>query len=142
MPVFGKTVGYLEQAMAAANLRHQVIADNIANVNVPKFQAHEVLFEEQLRAAMADSTSKPGELSGIVAHPLHIPFNTQTTAATARVQPQVVQSDGVYRQDGNTVDIESEQAKLAANQLWYQALVRSVNDEFTRLRTAILDGRR
>lgn len=142
MPVFGKTVGYLEQAMAAANLRHQVIADNIANVNVPDFQAHEVLFEEQLRAAMAGPTSTAGEFSGIVAHPLHIPFNSQVTVDPARVQPQVVQSDGVFRQDGNTVDIESEQAKLAANQLWYQALVRSVNDEFTRLRTAILDGRR
>lgn len=144
MPVFSKTVGYLEQAMAAANLRHQVIADNIANVNVPNFQAHEVLFEEQLRAAMAEpaSTATAGELSGTVAHPLHIPFGAQSTSASGSVQPLVVQSDGIYRQDGNTVDIESEQAKLAANQLWYQALVRSVNDEFTRLRTAILDGRR
>lgn len=142
MPVFSKTVGYLEQAMTAANLRHQVIADNIANVNVPNFQAHEVLFEEQLRAAMADPASTAGELSGIVAHPLHIPIGAQATPASGSVQPLIVQSDGIYRQDGNTVDIESEQAKLAANQLWYQALVRSVNDEFTRLRTAILDGRR
>lgn len=142
MPVFGKTVGYLEQAMAAANLRHQVIADNIANVNVPNFRAHEVLFEEQLKAAMAGPASTASELSGIVTHPLHIPLGAQATVASPRVEPKVAQSDGIYRQDGNTVDIESEQAKLAANQLWYQALVRSVNDEFTRLRTAILDGRR
>jgi flagellar basal-body rod protein FlgB len=143
MPLFGKTVGYLEQAMSAANLRHQVIADNIANANVPNFQAHEVLFEEQLRAAIAGgTTATSNELSGTVAHPLHIPINPQAPAQPQRIQPVVVQSDGIYRQDGNTVDMEAEQAKLAVNQLWYQSLVRSVNDEFTRLRTAITDGRR
>jgi flagellar basal-body rod protein FlgB len=142
MPIFGKTMGYLEQAMTAANLRHQVIADNIANVNVPGFQAHEVQFEEQLRAAMAGAQSGADDLSGITVHPLHIPINQPGQAAPVQVQPQVVQSNGIYRQDGNTVDMEAEQAKLAANQLWYQALVRSVNDEFARLRTAIMDGRR
>lgn len=142
MPLFGKTVGYLEQAMTAANLRHQVIADNIANANVPNFHAHEVLFEDQLRAAMAGTTQTESELSGIVAHPLHIPINPRLPVSPEGVTPVVVQSDGIYRQDGNTVDVEAEQAKLAANQLWYQALVRSVNDQFARLQTAILDGRR
>jgi flagellar basal-body rod protein FlgB len=142
MPLFGKTVGYLEQAMSAANLRHQVIADNIANANVPNFKAHEVLFEDQLRAAMAGTAPASNELSGIVAHPLHIPINPQSPTTPKSVQPVVVESDGIYRQDGNTVDMEAEQAKLAANQLWYQSLVRSVNDQFSRLQTAILDGRR
>lgn len=142
MAQFGKSMGYLLQAMSAANLRHQVIADNIANVNVPQFQAHEVLFEEQLRAAMAGGDQRPKALSGTALHPLHIPINRPTPVNPARVEPQIVQSQAIYRQDGNTVDMEAEQAKLAANQLWYQALVRSVNDEFTRLRTVITDGRR
>lgn len=142
MPVFGKSMGYLQQAMSAAHLRHQVIADNIANVNVPQFQASEVLFEEQLREAMAGGDQRTKSLSGTVLNPLHIPINRPTPKIPARVEPQIVQSQAIYRQDGNTVDMEAEQAKLAANQLWYQALVRSVNDEFTRLRTAITDGRR
>jgi flagellar basal-body rod protein FlgB len=142
MPLFSKTVGYLEQAMSAAHLRHQVIADNIANVNVPNFQAHEVLFEEYLRSALAGSKESSQELRGTTAHPLHIPIGPAEAASPESIRPTVVRADGIYRQDGNTVDIEAEQAKLAANQLWYQALVRSVNDEFTRLRTAIMDGRR
>lgn len=140
--MYPKVVGVLEQSMKAAGLRQQVLANNIANVNVPGFQASEVTFEDQLREAMTGQQTPDTGLQGLTADPRHIAINPPRVAAVA-VQPQVVPaSTGVMRQDGNNVDIEAEQAKLAANQLWYQSLVRSVQDEFNRLRTAILEGRR
>lgn len=141
MPIYPKVVGVLEQSVKAAGLRHQVIANNIANVNVPGFQASEVTFEDQLREALQPVGEQPG-LQGLTTDPRHIPINP-AGRPTPPVDPRVrLTPAGVMRQDGNTVDIEAETAKLAANQLWYQALVRSVQDEFTRLRTAINEGRR
>ena len=139
--MYPKVVGVLEQSVKAAGLRHQVIANNIANVNVPGFQASEVTFEEQLRDALQAANTDTG-LQGLTADPRHIPIN-QPFRPSLPMEPGVkLTASGVMRQDGNTVDIEAENAKLAANQLWYQALVRSVQDEFTRLRTAINEGRR
>jgi len=140
--MYPKVVGVLEQSLKAAGLRHQVIANNIANVNVPGFQAQEVRFEEQLKDALAAQEVAVTGLQGLMADPRHIPIN-QPSRPSLPVEPSVqLSTSGVMRQDGNTVDIEAENAKLAANQLWYQALVRSVQDEFTRLRTAINEGRR
>lgn len=141
MPLYPKTVGILEQSVKTAGLRHQVIANNIANVNVPGFRAAEVRFEDQLREALQPGNT-PAGLQGLTTDPRHIPING-TARPALPVEPRVQLAEtGVMRQDGNSVDIEAENAKLAANQLWYQALVRSVQDEFTRLRTAINEGRR
>lgn len=146
MPMFPKIVDTLSLSMKAANLRNQVITNNIANVNVPGFRGSDVVFEQHLRQAL-ESTSKPGEetgLRGITTHPLHIPIPPiDEVAASTAPEPQIVPREGdLMRQDGNNVDMEEQMAKMAANQLWYQSLVRSVSDEFTRLRTAITEGRR
>jgi flagellar basal-body rod protein FlgB len=139
--MFPRVVGTLEQAMKAANLRHQVIANNIANVNVPGFHAQEVSFEEKLKEAIASQSGGTDQLQGLVTDPRHFPIGGHTQIPD-QVEPTVQMIDsGAMRQDGNTVDMEVEMAKLAANQLWYQALVRSVSDEFSRLRTAITEGK-
>ena len=39
---------YLGRGMKAANLRQEVIANNLANVNTPKFKRSEVAFETLL----------------------------------------------------------------------------------------------
>ncbi len=140
MALFPKHLGVLEQAMRAATVRHQVIANNIANANVPGFQASEVTFEEQLREVL-EGRGRPAGLTGLRTHERHLPIGEAGTSGP--VAPQIRPVTGtMIRKDGNNVDPEAEMAKLAANQLWYQALVRSISDEFTRLRTAILDGRR
>jgi flagellar basal-body rod protein FlgB len=38
-----------------------------------------------------------------------------------------------YRVDGNNVDIDTENAYLASNQIRYNALIESTNQEFSRL---------
>ena len=141
MAVFPKIVGTLEQSMQAATLRHQVIANNLANVNVPGFQASEVSFEERLKQAL-EPPAAPVQLQGITTDPRHIPIPVVAPPPGAVTPTVNLITTGVMRQDGNNVDAEAEMAKLAANQLWYQALVRSVGDEFSRLRTVIMEGRR
>lgn len=139
---FPKAVDLLQQSIKAANARHQVIANNIANVNVPGFQGQDLSFEDRLKAAL-DAESKPAEegVRLLTPHAMHIPMQGAVRPAVP-VEPVLVPLPNQMRQDGNNIDMEDQMAKLAANQLWYQSLVRSISDEFSRLRTAISEGRR
>ena len=42
-----------------------------------------------------------------------------------------------YSMDGNNVDITTENVELAKNQLKYYTLMNSINQEFTRLKSAL-----
>ena len=42
-----------------------------------------------------------------------------------------------YRQDGNNVSMETEQAELASNQIRYQALTDSMTAEFDRIKSVL-----
>lgn len=119
MPVgYDPTSRLLEQGLKAATLRHEVTANNIANMDTPGFKRSRVEFERQLAQAL-ESGQDP-----------------QT------VQPQiVVEQDRSANPNGNNVDVEAEMARLAENQLWYAALTRQLSDHFARLRMAIHDGR-
>lgn len=139
MALFPRVIQTVEGSVQAAALRHRVIAQNVANVNVPGYRALEVRFEEHLREALSPAQPQ-GLLPGRTAHLRHIPIGARP--APRAVQPVVVETAGArLRQDGNGVDLEEQMARLAANQLWYQALIRSLTDELGRLKAAV-DGRR
>ena len=42
-----------------------------------------------------------------------------------------------YRSDGNNVDIDTENAELAKNQIKYNVMTDAISQEFSRLKTAI-----
>ena len=52
---FGKTVDLLQRSMDVATLRRQVIADNIANADVPNFKRSVVDFESSLKRVSSRS---------------------------------------------------------------------------------------
>lgn len=116
---FDVNLDLLARALSAADLRHRVLANNVANVNTPGFKAARVEFESLLQEAMALGD------------------------APLAVAPVVVRDNTLsLRPDGNNVDIDVQMSAVAANQLWYGALARSLSDEIGRLRAAISEGRR
>lgn len=137
--MFPQVVSTMESAMKAAVLRHQVVAHNLANVNVPGYRAAAVSFEEELRVALTPK-SGPATLTGLSTDGRHLRIGGEQPLPP--IAPRVVlATEGSMRQDGNNVDMEAQMAQLAANQLWYQALTRSLTDEFSRLRTVIGGGK-
>jgi len=103
------------KALEAAALRHQVISNNIANVNTPGYQALEVSFEEQLSRAMMLELETLDQLS-----------------------PEVRRAEGLaMRNDGNNVDIDREIGKLGKNSVTYQTLVQVLASQMGMLRSAI-----
>jgi flagellar basal-body rod protein FlgB len=103
----------LSRMLDAATLRHQVISNNIANVNTPLYKRMEVTFEDELTKVIG-------------------------TPGAMKVQPKVVEStDVVERADGNTVDIDREMNSLGKNTLIYQAISQILSAQIGTLRSAI-----
>lgn len=125
--LFGSNVFRVtETGLDAAAYKHQVISDNISNVDTPGFKRSEVVFEDILQQAAGDSGLDSG--------------TTFTIGSDAR--PYVYQAnDTSMRLDGNNVDMDAESAKLAENTLYYDGLTRLISSKFSGLRNAIKEGR-
>lgn len=114
--LFGGTVERLSHGLAFARERHAVLARNIANAETPGYQAQDVVFDDLLASPSAGG---PGVSTG---------------AAPAR---QVPARDGTARADGNDVHLDRQMARLAETQIYQQALVQILSNQFTALKQAI-----
>lgn len=125
--------------MDVAELRHKVIADNIANVDTPGFKKREVLFEQKLKGALeANDSGKDLRLK--ITNSRHIDANGEINVD--KISPQVRSiNTQTFRNDGNNVDIDVEMAEMSKNKIMYDALAQSMSNELRLLRTAI-SGRR
>ena len=126
--------GALSSAISASQVRQQVDANNIANVNTPGYKEQTVHFASLLRASLAAAGWNPAGTGSLpmaansgrdltnFANPLSVqPVVTSASPSSGGVQQNAVMSD------------------MAVNQIQYGALVQEMTDQFTMLRTAILD---
>lgn len=124
---------YLERGLDAAALRNQVISNNIANAETPGFKSSSVEFETIFKEALESD----GSFATKTTRDKHISFSSTLD----NVQAVTVENDSTtMKLDGNNVDPDWENAQLAKNQLYYNALVEKLNSEFTRMRMAIREG--
>ncbi|MGL4370275.1 MAG: flagellar basal body rod protein FlgB [Spirochaetota bacterium] len=117
----------LEKALDTSTLRGRVIANNIANVDVPHFKRSEVDFESELSRAIEERDSKrAGQFPAKMTDPRHIPFDEPRGVRS--VQPRVnLDYSTSYRNDGNNVDIEREIVDSNKNTMVYNSAVSSIS---------------
>lgn len=125
------TFDYLERGLSAANLRHEVISDNLANINTPNFKRSQVVFEELLARELYGNTG--GKLPVVRTHDRHLPV-VKLGPAQARVERDDATT---MRADNNNVDVDMEMAGMAKNQLYYNALARQLSGHISRLRSVM-----
>ena len=127
---------YLSRGLEAASLRQSVIANNIANVNTPEFKKSEVLFEDMLaRELMGDNKDKSGKLQVARTHEKHLgPKDERIPMAVPTIK---LHSETTMRTDRNNVDIDEEMAHLSQNQLYYQAMTRSLSNYIVDVKSVI-----
>ncbi len=113
----------LENALDAAALRQQVIANNIANAGNPNFTGKAVAFEEEVQKAMA--AQENGDLS---VRPVSLDeseedlskLDIRGDAGSWRyVRPKVYDT-------GRPIDINQEMVNLAKNQIQYNMLSNKI----------------
>lgn len=124
-----------EKTLDATWVRNEVIAQNIANVDTPGYKRSTVAFEEHLDNAMDNSRFR-----GNTTDSRHIPIGKNDVD---KINIRVTQDyqNLSTRLDGNNVDIETEMAEQAKNDIRYNTLVQSINKDYLRLRSVIKEGR-
>jgi len=124
-----------EKTLDATWLRNEVIAQNIANVDTPGYKKSTVAFEEYL-----DNVMDAGSFKGNTTDSRHIPIG-KNDADRVNIRVTRKYENLSTRLDGNNVDIETEMADLAKNNIRYNTLIQSVSKEYSRLKSAIKEGR-
>ena len=127
----------LEKSMDVESLRRKVIADNVANVDVPHFKRSEVNFESELKRALNQNKDvNENRLPAILSDEKHIPFFIERDVKS--VSPRInVDYTTSMRNDGNNVDIEKEMVDSSKNTMRYNALVSALNHNFKMLKTVV-----
>ena len=115
--LFDTTQLALERTIAGASQRHNALAANLANAATPGYRRVDVDFHGALAAALGT-----GDKSAVE----HTAFTTQADASV-----------GVTQADGNSIDVDNESAKLAANALEQQAAVSVAKARNAILRSAM-----
>ena len=119
-------INVLDRAADAAWQRNEAISNNIANVDTPGYKRQDVAFESVLQQALGNNRYE--SMDDKVAN---------VDLSRLRGRAYVDYANYSYRMDGNNVDIENENVMLAENQLKYQGLISSINQEFTNLKTVM-----
>ena len=135
--LFDKNITLLQKSMDMRVTRNAMISSNLANRETPGYRAQDLVFEQQLGKAL--HADEPGPLN--VSNPRH--FDGAQREPLELVQGQQINSfNPDPRMDGNTVNLDKEMAKLAENQLLFQATTKAVNWKFRMIKSAITEGGR
>lgn len=119
-------VNVLDKALDASWLRGEAISNNLANADTPGYKRQDVNFEVQLAKALRHSRYKSmdAKVSDLKMNRLNpIPYTDYAGFS--------------YRIDGNNVDPDTEGVYMAKNQVVYQGLYQSVNEEFKNLKAVM-----
>ena len=119
-------INVLDKAADASWLRNDAISNNIANADTPGYKRQDVNFETQLAKALRSSryTSMDSKVANVKMNRLNPITYTDYSGYS-------------YRIDGNNVDPDTEGVYLAKNQVVYQGLTESINQEFKNLQSVM-----
>jgi flagellar basal-body rod protein FlgB len=112
--LFDTTQLALGAALRGATARQAALSDNLANVATPGYRRKDVDFHDALAAAM-ENGGDTGSAS----------FTAQNDTAAP------------VRADGNSVDVDAENSKLAENALEYDALAKVAGTRIDILKSAM-----
>ena len=116
-------INVLDKAADASALRNKAIANNLANIDTPGYKRQDVSFAANLEEALRHSRFE----------------SLDDKVGSLRMDrlrgKQYTDSEGYsYRLDGNNVDIDTENAELAKNNILYNGLTQSITAEFQNIR--------
>ncbi|MDH4224512.1 MAG: flagellar basal body rod protein FlgB [Deltaproteobacteria bacterium] len=133
--LFDTRLSLLQKSLDLRSARNNLLASNIANAETPGYKARDLVFEKALGEAMQSQT--PGPLQ--VTDRRHL--DGRQPLPVEMVNGEMIQSGNpVGSLDDNSVNLETEMAKLGENQVSYNALTRMMNYKFNLLKTVLSQG--
>lgn len=125
--MFG-TVDFLKLALDGASLKHEVISNNIANVNTPGYKRKVVDFESVLKDKLTENTFK-----------LYTTNNKHIRGDRKDNCEFSIKENKSYlvRRDGNSVNIDVEIAERTKNEIYYNAVITQLSRQFEAINLVI-----
>ena len=105
--------------------RQSITLNNIANVDTPGFKAQYITFEEELAKRLKNASAYRKAPKHAVAQAIE----------DSRAQMHITWDES-SRLDGNNVDMDQEQIEVVRTAYEYQYMLSSLNNDFTRLKSA------
>lgn len=131
MKVDDKTLQGLAASLKFREMRNEIIASNIANAETPDYKAKRVDFED----ALARALDVDGQQSLQATDDRH--YNVGNGGFN-NLQPEISEDpNDVVSENGNTVDMETEMARMAENKIMYDATVQLINKKLGMMKYLI-----
>jgi flagellar basal-body rod protein FlgB len=115
----------LQKSLDALAVQHNVIVNNIANIDTPNFKRSVVSFQDSPLWRT---------------NPMHMPIPQQ--ASLDDFKPDITTiTETIGRNDGNNVDLEMESGLLAENNLLYNSVADITGRYLADLKHSISEGK-
>ncbi len=131
MNVNDKTYQALATALNFREMRQEVLSSNVANANTPGYKSLRLDFEDALARALDVDGSR--SMKGSESRHYNV-----GGGGFGSLQPEIYEDpNGVVSENGNTVDVEAEMAKMAENKLMFDTTVQLLNKKIGLMKYAI-----
>jgi len=135
MNTFARTIDLLHRAMDVNTVRRSVIANNLANADVPNFKRSVVNFESELKKALESENKKPA-LELTMSHSNHFPNYKESDYRDVQIR-RVLDYTSSYNNNGNNVDPEQEFMLATENQMSYTLYAQAAAFEFSQINSVL-----
>jgi len=125
--LFDSTMGLVQRALDIRGARHQVLSGNIANVETPDFVAKDLPFQKVLEGSMGGPSLLPLNKT----HQQHLPAHEERVDFSRELE--TASAPGV--------DVDQQMARLAENNLMFQAGIQALIKKFEALKISVTDTR-
>ena len=103
--------------------KQTITSNNIANAETPGYKAKYITFEEELQSRLDSQYGRTAN---------------EIKSSIASVRPEIHETENESSRMGeNNVNVDVESMELAKAALQYEFMLKSFNDDLTRLRTVI-----
>ncbi len=103
--------------------KQEVGSHNISNAETPGFQSSYVTFEDELKKRIGRTKGKTAS-------------EIREAILSSKAQVHLTENESVHS-NGNNVNLDVESVEVAKAALQYQYMLKSFNDDYSRLRTVI-----
>lgn len=130
--------GIHAEALRLQQQRMNTLASNIANADTPGYQAKDIDFNKVLARAVSDASANNAAQSDTALRANDIPLGGGAIGNTGDIADATVYRVPMQPSaDGNTVDVQVEQAAFADAAMHYQASLSFIDNRMRSLMTAI-----
>lgn len=122
----------MTKSLDAQSARHLLVSNNISNADTPGYKAKDMDFQNQLRSALGSAN----KLDLRATQENHFGPSRQ---AIKNMEFEVFQEPDAAKSNGNNVNIDKEMAKLAENQIMYNAITQLMMKRGSTVRSAVTE---